>query len=329
MKRTSFLIFIVTVCLTVIPFFASGAYKSAQTEQLQDKAQELTESSSEDDYFLVLDTSSDEVLTVSGFDYVCGAVAAEMPLLYEAEALKAQAVAAYTYACREREIQRAAPSKNLKGADLSADPSSNQGYITVENMKKRWGKNFERYYSKLTSLVADVYGKKILYQGQPILAVYHAISGGQTESCATVWGSALPYLVPVESSVDQSVDGYKTEVTFTKEQLKELVLARWPETVFDNDPAKWLGQTMYSDSGTVTQIQIGSAQLTGVSVRHCLQLRSAAFSAKYGENGFTFTVLGYGHGVGMSQTGANQMAKQGADYIEILTHYYSGVTIAG
>ncbi|MBQ6570539.1 MAG: stage II sporulation protein D [Clostridia bacterium] len=314
MKKMYVLIFALTFCFATIPFFASGAYKTAEFDR---KA--VPPEPDDGNYFLV-SSASGEIIKVSDFDYVCSVVAAEMPILYEDEAIKAQAVAAYTYACRQRNSARKSGSE----CDISADSAKNQGYLTVDQMKERWGKKFNKYYARLKKLVGSVYGEQILYEGEPILAVYHAISGGQTESCAVIWGNDLPYLVPVDSEYDKSADGYKTTCALTADELKEKILARWPETIFPDDPAEWLVETQHSDSGTVTQIQIGSAKLTGAAVRRALSLRSAVFEANYTDKGFVFTVYGYGHGVGMSQTGANQMAKQGFDYKEILLHYYHG-----
>lgn len=172
-----------------------------------------------------------------------------------------------------------------------------------------------------------MYGEKLMYNGEMILAVYHATSPGKTESCAAVWGNDVPYLQPVDSAADTGVKNYLSKVTLTSGELKEKVLALWPETVFSDDPSQWIKDVTHTESQTVKTCVIGSAKLTGTSVRRCLGLRSAAFDAEYKDNAFTFTVKGHGHGVGMSQNGANEMAKSGSTYKEILCHYYKGVTV--
>jgi len=323
LKKYGLLIFIITLNILLIPI--------AGVEIFGDKSQnitnETTEKADETDYFLVYDSNEKEVIKVSELDYVCGAVAAEMPVLFEDEALKAQAVAAYTYACREREINRKNPDPEKENADISANPAENQGFLTVEDMKKRWGENFEKYYSKLKNAVEPVLGEKILYEDELILAVYHATSSGKTESCSTVWGSDLPYLKAVDSSGDTQVENYLSTASFTPKELKEKITALWPETIFSDNPESWIKDITKTDSQTVKSCVIGSARLTGASVRHCLGLRSAAFDVEYKDGSFVFTVKGHGHGVGMSQNGANQMAKNGSNYKEILCHYYQGVTI--
>lgn len=273
--------------------------------------------------FLVLASASGEVMTLSEKDYVIGAVAAEMPALFEVEALKAQAVAAYTYAVRQRKIAQAAPLEELKGAYFSDDSTKYQAFYTTTQMKERFGENFDAYYEKIAGAVEAVSGEILVYGGEPIVAAFHSMSCGITESSQNIWGGSLPYLTAVDSKSDLSAPSYQCEYRYTADELKKTLKG------FDlsGDPARWLEITSVSSSGTVLAMKIGSETITGVEMRELMGLRSAAFSIKYEDSLFILTTRGYGHGVGMSQYGANAMAQSGNGYRQILAHYYPGTEI--
>lgn len=279
------------------------------------------------DIFKVLNNDSGEITEISALDYIIGCVAGEIPISFHEEAIKAQAVAAYTYADRQRQSERKNPTEALKGADISNNSAKDQSFLTVDEMKTKWGSNFDTYYEKLSSAVTAVIGQKIVYEDEPILAAYHALSPGVTESSANVWGGDLPYLTAVESAGDISADGFESEVTITADELKSKVLDKYPETTFEGDSSGWVSGAVTTESGTVTSIKIGSKTMTGAVVRNLFGLRSACFEVSFTDGSFIFFVKGYGHAVGLSQTGANYMAKNGAVYTEILTHYYQGTQI--
>ena len=246
--------------------------------------------------FLIYDTAADTVTEISADDYIFGVVAAEMPALYETEALKAQAVAAYTFACVKK-------AENAgKSYDLTSDPAVDQSFITREKAKEKW----------------------ITCGGTPILAVYHAISSGKTEDCKEVWGKDIPYLKPVSSEGDKLAPSYLSSAEFTAEELKQKLSE---DIDFTGDPAAWFSAEQRTDSGTLKTLKVCGKEVTGAKIRAALNLRSANFSVNYNSGKFVFTVRGYGHGVGMSQYGACCMAKQGSNFKEILTHYYSGCKV--
>ncbi len=247
-------------------------------------------------------------------EYICSVVAAEMPVLYEAEALKAQAIAAYTYACYRRD------SRKNEEYDISADASSDQAYKTLSKAAEKWGDKAEEYTKKIKSVVKSVMGYKITYNNKVILASYHAISSGKTESGVNVWGKGYDYLVSVESIGDLLAEGYLSEVSFTPEEFK--VKAASLGANMTGEPANWLREPNRTDTGMVKGYQLGEKLVSGTDMRKCFGLRSANFDLAFTENKFVFTVRGYGHGVGMSQNGANYMAKQGSTYLEILSWYY-------
>lgn len=278
--------------------------------------------------FKVLDTAADVIYTFNERDFVLYTVAAEMLPTYHTEALKAQAVATYTYYCYQRTRRRENPDPELKGADFSDVPSTFPAIYSPEGLKERWGDQYDTYLQKVAGAVDAVLGKHMLYDGKDIFAAYHSTSSGTTESAETVWGKDYPYLQPVSSPGDKLSPEYQSDVSFSPEQFAEAMKSKISDLTLEGDAAGWItGAPTLSDSGTVTAITIGGMELTGKQVREALGLRSACFTVEYKDGSFVFAVHGYGHGVGMSQYGADYMARQGAGWEEILNHYYTGVTI--
>lgn len=268
--------------------------------------------------FLIYDTAADSVTEISADDYIFGVVAAEMPALYETEALKAQAVAAYTFACVKK-------AENAgKSYDLTSDPAVDQSFITREKAKEKWGDKADEYSAKIENAVKSVKDYMITCGGTPILAVYHAISSGKTEDCKEVWGKDIPYLKPVSSEGDKLAPSYLSSAEFTAEELKQKLSE---DIDFTGDPAAWFSAEQRTGSGTVKTLKVCGKEVTGAKIRAALNLRSANFSVGYNSDKFVFTVRGYGHGIGMSQYGACCMAKQGSNFKEILTHYYGGCKV--
>ena len=279
------------------------------------------------DSFKILDSRSGEVVTVPDADFLPGAVAAEVPPSYAPEALKAQAVAAYTYYSHLRSQQRSNPDESLKGADFSADLSIGEKFVTDELMRSRWGENYESNLSKIKEAVAPVQGQRLVSEGEYIDATYYAISAGITESSAEIWGGQRSYLTNVASPGDVFASGYQTTAIFTPEDLKESLSAVNSGISLEGEPADWLGEAQRTAAGSVKSITVCGTEVPGGSFRSALRLRSQNFTVSFAENQFTFTVRGYGHGVGMSQVGAEYMANQGAGYREILAWYYPGAAL--
>ncbi|HIS68418.1 MAG TPA: stage II sporulation protein D [Candidatus Gallacutalibacter stercoravium] len=278
--------------------------------------------------FRILDTSTGNIVTVPDEDFWVGAVAAEMPPTFEIEALRAQAIAAYTYYSHVRQEQREANGDDASQADFSADLSNWQSYASKEQMQQRWGEQFDAYYSRLLEAVDPVRGLVLKSGDSLALTAFHAISSGVTEASADVFGGQRDYLVPVASPGDLLVPGYQTTVELTADEFKQLALAQWPDIQLEGEPQTWVGEMQRTSSGMVTSMQLGSLSVSGLDMRTAFSLRSADFDLVFHEDKFVFTVRGYGHGVGMSQYGANYMAQQGADYREILSWYYPGTQLA-
>lgn len=246
-------------------------------------------------------------------EYLPHAVAAEMPVSFGPEALKAQAVAARTYALAVR---------RHPDADVCTDSGCCLAYRTEDELRALWGGDYDRCLTAVTAAVTATDGEILTCGGKPILAVFHASSAGSTEDSADVW-SPLPYLVAVSSpETEDTVPGLVTTAAFTPVELAErlgLTDAGAPET--------WLAGTESDDAGRVKYLRIAGQSLSGTFVRSALDLRSTDFHVRYDGGIFVFTVAGYGHGVGMSQTGAKLLAAEGWTYDGILAHYYPGTEL--
>lgn len=275
-----------------------------------------------DGKFKILDTSTNEVLTLTDEEFLIGAVASEMPPSYEIEALKAQCVATYTCYAKKRADERENPHKELKGADFSADLSKKQIYLTPEIMKSNCGDKYDEIYSLYKSVVESVRGEVLTYKGELITCTYFAISSGKTDSFEDIFGKDLPYLTAVSSPYDVFAPNYQSEKSVSADEFKQAIKEISDEVSFTDKEDNWIGNIELTDSGTVKAIEIGEKKFSGAEIRSALDLRSACFEVEYKNGEFLFTVKGYGHNVGMSQYGANEMAKNGEDYREILKHYY-------
>lgn len=298
------------------------------TKEAPEKAYETSSYSEE---FSVLDCATGQVMTMTMEEYIKGAVLGEMPASYGIEALKAQAVAVHTYAVRRIEQQKEAPEPELMGAYISNDSNKYQAYFSPEQAKAFYGDDYEEYDRKAAEAVSAVKDEILVYKGEPIVAAFHSISGGRTESAENIWGVALDYLVPVESEADEGSPLFGSEAVFTSDEL----YARLTQSDFDitlpdtSAKSEWIEITETTASGTVLKVKTGDKELTGMELRELLGLRSPVFTVSFSEKEdcFTFSVKGSGHGVGMSQYGAGCMAENGADYREILTYYYTGAEI--
>ena len=277
--------------------------------------------------FRILNETTGEVEEVAAADYVAGAIAAEMPASYEEDALIAQGIASYTNAHYLAALRRSDPTEELKGADFSADPAKRLGYMTDDGMKAMWGDHYKTYRRKIDQAAAEAMKHLIVYEGKPIVAAYLAISAGKTtEDAGNVWEGSLPYLVPVKSDWDEDAPGFRSTATFTDAELRNNLAAA--PTLTGQKPEEWLKILSRSKAGYVTAVQAGDRILTGQQLRTLLGLRSASFTVTYKDGLFTLEVLGYGHGVGLSQYGAQYMAQHKKGWRDILLHYYSGTVIA-
>ena len=320
MRRTLRLLLLTALAILLVPMAARLLPQNARQNP-----QAPTAPAESPTYYRVLETETGKLHEVSVRDYLIGAVSAEMPASYEPEALKAQAVAVHTYA--ERIKRQNAETGMLGSADFTDDPQSYQGFYTDTQLRTLWGAQYEQNYRKIASAVDAVSGLLLCYQNEPIIAAFHAVSAGMTESAANVWGNDLPYLAAVESAGDCFAPQFENTLQLSPESLRKALTAVKPDLTFPDDPAEWLNILERSSSGTVLRTEAGSAEFTGQQIRDALGLRSADFTAAYGDGMFLFVTKGCGHFVGMSQYGANNMAQNGAGFKEILQHYYPGTEL--
>ena len=258
-------------------------------------------------------------------EYLPGVVRGEMPAVFEMEALKAQAVAERTFIYYHMQGGRKAAHPD---ADVCMDYRCCNAWVSQERAKSNWGDNYEEYNRKILQSVEETDGQVMLYEGEPILAAFHCSSAGVTAKSSDAWVSDRPYLVSVESPEGaDSVPNYYSVNTFTPEEFKSKVLAQEPEAKLEGSPAGWVTDLRKNSSNRVESVTIGGVPLRGTQVRSILGLRSACFTVECADDAITFRVTGYGHGVGMSQYGANTLAKEGKTWQEILQWYYRGVSI--
>lgn len=322
-----FIAVVVVLSMLLIPL---GALESEQKEGTSDT--EITQQkgdvaeSEKPETVKVFMREDELVLNITVQEYIVGVLAAEMLPTYHEQALKAQAVAAYTYLLYKKSEQQKSPDESLKGAYLSNDSSTHQGYMTSEERSEKWGDKAEQYEKKLNKAVEAVLGKVITFDGKPIIAAFHANNSGVTHSAKTVWGGDVPYLQSVVSVGDKlSPDCVKT-VAISSQEFSSLA-GKLDGCNLNGEASDWIGDVKADENGYVQSIAIGGGEFTGLRVRDTLGLRSAVFTYEYKDGTFRFTTEGYGHGVGMSQYGADYMARQGSTWEEIIKHYYTGVEI--
>ena len=244
-------------------------------------------------------------------DYVVGVVAAEMPALFQEEALKAQAVAARAYALYKMQHTQ-------ENYDVIAD-ISNQAYLTKEEMQDKWQQDYDKYYAKIKKAVEDTNSQVMTYNDQVIIAYYFAMSNGKTEDASIVFGEKEDYLESVDSFWDKNVDNFVVTNTIAKEEF-------CTQLNLDCTNIR-IGEITRSNTNRVNKIVINDEEFKGTTIRSKLNLRSTDFDIEVTDKGINITTRGYGHGVGMSQYGANEMAKLGFTYEEILKYYYKNVNL--
>ncbi len=254
-------------------------------------------------------------------DYLIGTLAAEMPADFQPEALKAQAVAARTYAA----YKAAQGSEKHPQAAVCGDAACCAAYQSPEGLAEKWGEEFYVNLKGIEDAVDATAGLYLTWEQAPILAVFHASSGERTESCGAVWGQELPYLVSVSSP--EAADITESRVLVSWSEFLETAKAACPEAEFGENRADWLSVSGETESGRAARVLLGGVEMDAMDFRFLFGLRSTDFQFVCQEEGILFQVSGYGHGVGMSQQGAEAMAAAGKDFRAILSHYYPGTRL--
>lgn len=315
-----FICFILPAILTKQEKMTTADIKQETTDETKEKPQY--------DYarfgiIKLLHKETGEIEELSIDDYIYNVVSAEMPASYEIEALKAQAIVARTYTIFKAQNPR------HEGADICDDSNCCQAWISKEDRLARWKENEkEGNWAKIEQCVDETKGKIITYNNKPINAFFHANSGGTTEIPVNVWGGLdFPYLQVVETAGEEGYTQYSSEVVLTKEELLNKIQEKYQDIQIDFENEEDIKILEYTDSSRVKTVKFGNHELSGVETRTLLGLKSTNFKIEKQDENIKFEVIGYGHGVGMSQTGADAMAKQGSNYEEIIKHFYTGVEI--
>lgn len=320
------LLLIAAFVLFVVMFSAIGAWMGKEADNGTGSTQQpgvtfYPEAENGDDGVIAVYVDG-ETVEMDLEEYIMGVVAGEMPASYEPEALKAQAVAARTYTLH---LKHNGGCSAHPGADVCTNSGHCQAYLTQEEMKDAWGNNYNKYLAKIKDAVYSTQGEEIYYEGEEIQVFYHSSSGGMTEDCANVYQESLPYLVSVDSEGEEGYSNYYGKVTVSYDEFVSK-MEDFSPSIKLSGTAEDIGDIERYESGRVKSIEIGNESFTGREIRQIFGLNSTNFTVKATDE-VTFSTIGFGHGVGMSQTGANEMAKNGADYIEILEHYFTGVTV--
>ena len=306
------LIYLFIIILILPPV---GVYIGSKLTKTKDEKKEPFET------VKVYITSEDKVVEMNTSQYLKEVVGAEMPATFAYEALKAQAVAARTYLCAKMDESY----EEHKGGVVCTDYKHCKAWLPESERKAAWEEDKrEEYWSRVSKAVEETAGEIIKYKGEPISAVFHSTSSGKTENSEDVWGKKLPYLRSVESKGDELSPKFSSEFTCTVQEFCDTVSNKidntdWNSGLFTN--------IVRSDAGGIIKITLGGVEVKGTTFREIFALRSTNVQIEQAEDKIIMKVKGNGHGVGMSQYGANFMGGSGSSYKEILTYYYTGTTI--
>lgn len=304
-------VLLITMLIPLLTYIKNGKYEKKQPE--------------EEELLSVYIKEEDRVAQMSKSQYLKEVVSAEMPASFEMEALKAQAVAARSYLeSRQNEYRVSGIPKEHKGAEVCTDFAHCKAWIPEEKRREAWGADSDKNWDKISRAVEETKGEVVTYSGEVISAVFHSTSSGKTESSKDVWGGERPYLVSVESPGDLESPKYASQNEVEISEFKKIA----EENVEGVDFSKGIiGDIKRSEAGGITEVTLGGVKIHGTKLRSMYGLRSTNCEIVVADDKVTFDVKGYGHGVGMSQYGANYMAKQGKNYKEILTTYYQGTNV--
>lgn len=287
----------------------NNSFNVTITNSKQENDNTLYSNNGVPDKVITLKRTNGEVLQIGLEEYLIGVVAAEMPASFNSEALKAQAIVARTYTL-----------KLLESGRTITDDVSTQVYKSNSELQSMWKASYNTYYNKVKNAVSATNGLCIKYNGSLIDAVYHSTSNGYTEDSVNVWGNSVPYLKTVTSPWDTSVSSYLKNVTIGFDKISNVL-------GFDFNSSSSIEIISRDESNRISRIKFNDKEYSGVEIRNLLGLRSTDFDFNISDEGVNFTTRGYGHGVGMSQYGANEMSNAGYSYDRILNHYYTNVQI--
>lgn len=336
MKKSLLLTIFLSLMNVFLPVIASSLmnnqYLFEKTEQnqeniIEEKIHENKSKNAIDDNITFKVQNGDDVIEISMNEYLPGVLAAEMPASFPLDALKAQAVAARSFI-----LYRLAnpPSDGVHDtAAICTNASHCKGFTDIMSpdiSASLYGAAADIYVEKLCRAVQETDGEVMLYDNKPILAAFHSISGGKTENASDVWGGDVPYLCSVDSPGEEDAKKYESTVVYDAEEYARRLSAAAGKQV-TGEPYEFITDIVRSESGGIINANVCGNTVKGTALRTALELNSTDFTVDYDNNDIVIHVKGYGHGVGMSQYGARAMALNGCEYINILTHYYTGAVL--
>ena len=326
MKKVFIYFFVFLLIFFLLPALLTK--RNVEAKAPEENKQIVNENNNTYDYknygtIKLLHEKTGEVEEVALDTYLCNVVSAETPADFELEALKAQAIVARTYTTYK--IQ----NKKHENADICDSSSCCQAWISKEDRLAKWDEAVrDNNWQKIEQAVNDTKGKIITYEGKPINAFFHSNSGGKTEIPVNVWGgTGYPYLQVVETAGEEGYSQYQSEAIFSQEDLINKLKTKYEDITIDFNNDEDLKVLDYTDSGRVKTVKFGNHEISGTETRTLLGLRSTNFEIIKENENIKFSVKGYGHGVGMSQTGADSLAKEGKNCEDIIKHFYVGVEI--
>ncbi len=323
MKEKRKLLLLIVCLLIFIPLTKTLQKKPEEPEQFVRPESNLE---------LIVYNTRDEVIRVMNLEeYLVGVVAAEMPASFSLEALKAQAIAARTYALGRAIGKYGTTWDYHYGAHVCTNPAHCQAWIPKERYQTWYPKaDVEKNWGKIEQAVYGTTGLILTYEGSVINPLYHANSGGITEDAQEVWSSVsqVPYLQSVYSEGESDYSSFEKKTTLSGDELRETLLKAYPEITFTGPVKEDIEVIQYTNSNRVKEIRIGDVTIHGTEFRQLFSLSSTQMEIDFPEEDvLVITTYGFGHGVGMSQCGANELAAKGKDYEYILQYYYTGVEI--
>lgn len=317
-------IFLICIFIFIIPLIFTKEFEKKQKQVTSENIIDNNYDYKNYKTIRLLHSKTGQVEEINLDDYLYGVVSSEMPVDFELEALKAQAVVARTYTLFK--IKHA----KHEGSDICDDSNCCQAWISKDDRLSKWPENKkEENWNKIVKAVNETQGKIITYDNEPINAFFHSNSGGTTEVPINVWGggSNYPYLQVVQTAGEEGYKQYDSNITLSKEEFVNKIMEKYPGLEIDWNDSECVKIVDYTESGRVRTLKVGNKEISGVEIRKILGLRSTNFEFQIEKDNISFSVKGYGHGVGMSQTGADSMAKAGSNYEEIIKHFYVGVLI--
>ena len=324
MKQIGYTFIFLLFVIIGIPFILVKCHSSSSISNKPPKVAEVLHT------VKVYITEEDKVVEMNFNEYLKGVLAAEMPASFHIEALKAQAVAARTYTYHKKhDMEKSGVAiPEHKGADVCTNPAHCKAWISKDKAMDKWGiLSAKNYWNKISSAVDSTANVIMTYENEPIDAVFHSTSSGKTENSEDVWFAAVPYLRSVESMGEEASPKFTSTAQISVDEFKDKLKNARPEIQFPQDMDHIIETVEHTEGGSVKRIRIGGCDFKGTEIRSIFGLNSSNFTIEMQDNHVIFHVKGNGHGVGMSQYGANYLAQQGLNYEEILKHYYQGIEV--